>query len=55
MAFLLSNDLLMPYDPNTPAPTAKENEEYAIAIQLSAGIVQTCLHKQLEAKVKEGK
>ena len=50
MAFLMSNDLLMPYDPETPAPTAKENEEYAIAMKLSAGIEQTCLHKQIEHK-----
>ena len=50
MAFLMSNDLLMPYDPETPAPTAKENEEYAIAMKLSAGIEHTCLHKQIEHK-----
>lgn len=55
LAFLLSNDLLMPYDPNTPPSTAKEDEEYAIAVQLSAGIEQTCLYKQLESKVKEGR
>ena len=50
MAFLMSNDLLMPYDPDSPPPTAKENEEYATATRLSAGIEQTCLHKQLEVK-----
>ena len=49
-AFLMSNDLLMPYEPETPAPTAKENEEYAIAMKLSAGIEHTCLHKQIEHK-----
>ena len=53
LAFLMSNNLLMPYDPKTPAPAAKENEEYAVATRMSAGIAPTCLHKQLEAKDTE--
>ena len=50
LAFLMRNDLLMPADPASPAPTAKEEAEYAIAENLSMGIEQTRLHKQLEMK-----
>ena len=50
LAFLMRNDLLMPADPASPAPTAKEEAEYAIAEQLSMGIERTSLSKQLEIK-----
>ena len=53
-AFLMGNDLLMPYNPKAPAPTAKEQEEYETAIRLSAGIARTSLHKQLESKNQGG-
>lgn len=48
LAFLMSNDLLMPYNPKSPEMTAKEKEEYETAMRLSAGIVKTRLNKQLE-------
>lgn len=48
LAFLMSNDLLMPYDPDKPH-TAPD-EEYEIASRLSAGIEPSKLHKQLELK-----
>lgn len=49
-AFLMSNDLLMPYNPDAAPPTEKEKEDYDIAIRLSVGIEPTQLHKQLEVK-----
>ena len=50
LAFLMRNDLLMPADPESPAPTTKEEEAYATAEQLSMGIERTSLNKQLEMK-----
>ena len=50
LAFLMRNDLLMPADPESPAPTTKEKEAYATAEQLSMGIERTSLNKQLEMK-----
>ena len=48
LAFLMRNDLLMPYNPKSPEMTAKEKEEYETAMRLSAGIEKTRLNKQLE-------
>ena len=54
LAFLMSNDLLMPYDPTRPH-TAPD-EEYNTASVLASGIMKSKLHKQLELKdcSKEG-
>jgi len=48
LAFLMSNDLLLPYDPDKPQ-TAPD-EEYKIASRLSHGIKPSEFHKQLELK-----
>ena len=48
LAFLMSNDLLMPYDPTRPH-TAPD-EEYNTASVLASGIMKSKLHKQLELK-----
>ena len=50
LAFLMRNDLLMPYDPSAPENSAAEDERYGIAERLSAGIERSRLHRQLEAK-----
>lgn len=55
LAFLMSNDLLMPYDPKSPDMTEKEKEEYETAMRLSNGIEKTALLKQLEDKKQEGR
>ena len=49
LAFMIRNDLLMPYDPESTTSSA-DQEEYAIAERLSEGIEQTILNKQLEMK-----
>lgn len=48
LAFLIRNNLLMPYDPDAKAPTAKEDEEYLTAETLACGISKSSLNKQLE-------
>ena len=50
LAFMIRNDLLMPYSPSQDAPTEKELAEYETAMNLSQGIERTKLHKQLEIK-----
>jgi len=50
LAFLMRNDLLLPYAPRQEAPTEKELAEYETAMNLSLGIERTKLHKQLEIK-----
>ncbi len=48
LAFLMSNDLLMPFDPDNPH-TAPD-EQYGIAKHLAVGIEKSRLSKQLEMK-----
>ena len=48
-AFLIANDLLMPYDPNDKI-SAADLEESRTARALATGIEQSKLHKQLEMK-----
>lgn len=48
LAFLIRNNLLMPYNPDAKAPTAKEDEEYLTAETLACGISKSSLNKQLE-------
>ena len=48
-AFLLANDLLMPYDPKDK-PTKADIEKAHIANSLAGGIEKSELHKQLEEK-----
>lgn len=50
LAFLMSNNLLMPYNPNGKTPSAKEDEQYCTAETLAAGIQKSHLDKQLEMK-----
>ena len=50
LAFLMSNDLLMPFNPDSPKPTADQEEQYNTAANLSAGIEKSRLNKQLEMK-----
>lgn len=49
-AFLVRNDLLMPYNPDAPEPTAEQKEEFDIAENLASGIKKSLLCKQLEMK-----
>ena len=49
-AFLVRNDLLMPYNPDAPEPTAEQKEQFAIAEDLATGIQKSLLSKQLEMK-----
>jgi hypothetical protein len=49
-AFLVRNDLLMPYNPDDPEPTAEQKEQFAIAEDLATGIKKSLLSKQLEMK-----
>lgn len=49
-AFLVRNDLLMPYNPDAPEPTAEQKEQFAIAEDLATGIKKSLLSKQLEMK-----
>ncbi len=49
-AFLVRNDLLMPYNPDAPEPTAEQKEQFAIAEDLASGIKKSILSKQLEMK-----
>ena len=48
LAFLMRNDLLMPFNPNGKTPSAKEDEQYCTAETLAAGIQKSHLAKQLE-------
>ena len=48
LAFLMRNDLLMPFNPNGKKPSAKEDEQYCTAETLAAGIQKSHLDKQLE-------
>ena len=50
LAFLMSNNLLMPYNPNGKKPSAEEDEQYLTAETLAAGIRKSHLSKQLEMK-----
>ena len=50
LAFLMSNKLLMPYNPNGKKPSAEEDEQYLTAETLAAGIRKSHLNKQLEMK-----
>ena len=46
-AFLVANDLLCPYDPDSPPPTAEENALAEDARHLADGIQKSTLLKQL--------
>ena len=46
-AFLMANDLLMPFDPKSPPPTPKEEKEYDDAFSLSAGIKRSEIFTQI--------
>lgn len=48
LAFLMRNDLLLPFNPNGKKPSAKEDEQYCTAATLAAGIQKLHLDKQLE-------
>lgn len=48
LAFLISNDLLMPYNPDKPK--SAPDEQYNIASTLAEGIKKSRLSKQLEMK-----
>ena len=48
LAFLMSNDLLMPFDPDKPHTAP--HEQYGIAANLAVGIKKSRLNKQLEMK-----
>ena len=48
LAFLISNDLLMPYNPDKP--NTAPDEQYNIASTLAEGIKKSRLSKQLEMK-----
>ena len=48
LAFLISNDLLMPYNPDKP--NTAPDEQYNIASTLANGIKKSRLSKQLEMK-----
>ena len=48
LAFLMRNDLLMPFNPNGKKPSAKEEEQYCTAAALAYGIWKSRLNKQLE-------
>lgn len=50
LAFLMSNKLLMPYNPNGKKPSAEEDEQYCTAATLAEGIRKSNLNKQLEMK-----
>ena len=50
LALLMSNNLLMPYNPNGKKSSAKEEEQYLTAETLAAGIRKSHLNKQLEMK-----
>ena len=50
LAFLMSNNLLMPYNPNGKKPSAEADEQYLTAETLAAGIRKSHLNKQLEMK-----
>lgn len=52
LAFLMKNDMLMPYDPDTPQYTPPD-EEYEAACRLATGIEASRLHRQLEMKGQE--
>lgn len=52
-AFLMANDLLMPYNPNTPDMTPDEEKKWTDAVNLSRGITRSKLHKQLTAEGDE--
>lgn len=53
LAFLMRNDLLLPFNPNGKTPSAKENEQYCTAAALADGIWKSRLNKQLEIKEDE--
>lgn len=46
-AFLLANDLLCDYDPDSPEPTDEQKSLSADAMRLSQGIFQSQLHPQI--------
>ena len=46
-AFLMRNDLLLPWDPNTPVPTEEELKQDCEAFELSLGIKKSELNPQL--------
>lgn len=46
-AFLLANDLLLDYDPDSPEPTDEQKSLSANAIRLSKGIFESQLHPQI--------
>ena len=50
LAFLMSNNLLMPYNPNSKKPSAEADEQYLTAETLAAGIRKSHLNKQLDMK-----
>lgn len=49
-AFLMANDLLLPYDPSKPELTPDEEKKWHDAFTLSIGITRSKLHKQLTAE-----
>ena len=53
LAFLMRNDLLLPFNPNGKKPSAKEEEQYSTAAALADGIWKSRLNKQLEIKEDE--
>lgn len=50
LAFMMSNNLLMPYNPNGKKSCAEADEQYLTAETLAAGIRKSHLSKQLEMK-----
>lgn len=48
-AFLIANDLLMPYNPDNP-PSKAECDLYDVAESVANGITKSKLHRQLEMK-----
>lgn len=47
-AFLVRNDLLMPYNPDGPEPTEEELENARLARTMSFGMERSALRKQIE-------
>lgn len=50
LAFLMRNNLLLPYNPNGKKPSAEENEQWSTAETLACGIVKSHIDKQIEMK-----
>lgn len=55
LAFLIRNNLLMPYDQNGKNTSKKEDELYHDATLLAEGIQKSSLNKQLEHRIEEAR